>query len=214
MADLNYANVEGLSLGETVTCPDSATIFMSDDAGWNGFTLRDKRSALMPKQVQVGAHLIGFPKPELHLSTDKVILSEEFRCYGIGFNSRHYRYKVRNMKNYTYGKFCPASNQRDGIMKFDPICQPGVQQIECSIYGDAQYGIPETSQVLEINLIGKFQWVWHIWVLLLYSNPILNANLLSTAQPAYATSVHKSGLILRRNLSVSVAVYLQPSAQN
>ncbi|VDN12997.1 unnamed protein product [Dibothriocephalus latus] len=59
VADLTYTNVEGLSLGETVTCSDSATIFMSDDAGWNGFTLRDKRSALVPRQVQVGTHLIG-----------------------------------------------------------------------------------------------------------------------------------------------------------
>ncbi|VDN12518.1 unnamed protein product [Dibothriocephalus latus] len=101
------------------------------------------------------------------------------------------------MKNYTYGNFCPASNQKDGIMKFDPICPPGVQKIECTVYGDAQYGIPETSQVLEINLIAydpvltdddivitpmpirTILLIWLIWFCVLFFNALFMGYLIN-----------------------------------
>nr|VZI29709.1 unnamed protein product [Spirometra erinaceieuropaei] len=170
--NLNYTNVGDLSLGETVACKKPSNVFLSGNAEWNGFELQDNQTVRVPDQIDVGPHLIGCEvredkqwtrkiynlpvvvrRPELHLSSARVTVNEEFRCYGVGFNSRHFRYNVRSLKAYTYGKFCPASERDDGILKFDPICPIGLQEIECTVYGDAEHGIPETSQVFEINLL-------------------------------------------------------------
>uniref|UniRef100_A0A0V0JAE0 Ig-like domain-containing protein n=2 Tax=Schistocephalus solidus TaxID=70667 RepID=A0A0V0JAE0_SCHSO len=171
--DLNYTNAEGLSPGETVACPDPSTIFLPDDAAWNGFAVQDKRTVQVPQKINTGVHLMGCEvrtnrawtrkaytlpiivrKPEIHLSSYKVTVNEKFRCYAIGSNSRHFLYKVRNLQTYTYGNFCPAADSNSGILKFDPICPVGLQKIQCTVYGDPRHGIPETSRILEINLLG------------------------------------------------------------
>uniref|UniRef100_A0A183SZE3 ZP domain-containing protein n=1 Tax=Schistocephalus solidus TaxID=70667 RepID=A0A183SZE3_SCHSO len=57
--DLNYTNAEGLSPGETVACPDPSTIFLPDDAAWNGFAVQDKRTVQVPQKINTGVHLMG-----------------------------------------------------------------------------------------------------------------------------------------------------------
>nr|VZI26985.1 unnamed protein product [Spirometra erinaceieuropaei] len=170
--DLIYKSDEGISPGETVSCVEPANIFLPGDAEWNGFRLQGKQTAQVPDQMHAASYLIGCEvrdeedwarqiynlpiivrEPEIHLSSAKVTVNEKFRCYGIGFYSLHYRYKVRNLKPYAYGEYCPAAERDDGILKFHSICPLGLQKIECTVHGDAEYGIPETSRVLEINLL-------------------------------------------------------------
>ncbi|KAL7056330.1 hypothetical protein AAHC03_020664 [Spirometra sp. Aus1] len=170
--DLIYKSDEGISPGETVSCVEPANIFLPGDAEWNGFRLQGKHTAQVPDQMHAASYLIGCEvrddedwarqiynlpiivrEPEIHLSSAKVTVNEKFRCYGIGFYSLHYRYKVRNLKPYAYGEYCPAAERDDGILKFHSICPLGLQKIECTVHGDAEYGIPETSRVLEINLL-------------------------------------------------------------
>ncbi|BHF78997.1 hypothetical protein SprV_0602211400 [Sparganum proliferum] len=214
--DLNYKNAEGITPGVTVTCKEPSKVFLTEDAEWNGFRLQNEQGVRAPDQIHAGPHLIGCEarmdkewirkiyslpvvvrKPELHLSSAKVIVNEKFRCYGIGFNSRHYRYKVRNLKPYAHGKYCPAAERDDGILRFDSICPVGLQEIECTVYGDAEHGIPETSEVLEIDLLDydpiladddivlppvpilPLLMAWILWFCILFFNALFVAYLLN-----------------------------------
>ncbi|BHF78987.1 hypothetical protein SprV_0602210400 [Sparganum proliferum] len=253
-ADLNYKNAEGISPGETVTCKEPANIFLPGDAEWNGFRLQDRHSVRALDQILAGPHLIGCEvrkdkkwkrkiynlpvvvrRPELHLSSTKVTVNEKFRCYGIGFNSRHYRYKVRNLKPYAYGKHCPAAERDDGILQFNSICPVGLQKIECTVYGDAEYGIPETSQVLEINLLDydtilmdddivlppvpllPLLMAWILWFCILFFNALFVAYLLKQnslyriTQMQVMNRKRTGGTRLNRRMENLPFVYIQRS---